>query len=52
MENNIFAIGMSGPIGDAIDVDSAEAHAAYAKALSEEILLARLAILENVQKLI
>jgi hypothetical protein len=93
MENNIFAIGMSGPIGDATDVDSAEAHAAvcqarvwladgkkiqllalyesrirrniekndkqlkelqterkaaHAKALQEEILLAKLAILENI----
>jgi hypothetical protein len=93
MENNIFAIGMSGPIADATDVDSAEAHAAvcqarvwladgkkiqllalyesrirrnieknekqlkelqterkaaHAKALYEEILLAKLAILENV----
>jgi hypothetical protein len=93
MENNIFALGMSGPIGDATDVDSAEAHsaicqarvwladgkniqllalyetrirrnfeknekqlkelqterkAAHAKALYEEILLAKLAILENV----
>jgi hypothetical protein len=93
MENNIFAIGMSGPIGDATDIDSAEAHAAvcqarvwladgkkiqllalyesrirrniekndkqfkelqterkaaHAKALQEEILLAKLAILENI----
>jgi hypothetical protein len=93
MENNIFAIGMSGPIGDATDIDSAEAHAAvcqarvwladgkkiqllalyesrirrniekndkqlkelqterkaaHAKALYEEILLAKLAILENI----
>src|SRR5947209_2231661 len=93
MENNIFAIGMSGPIGDATDVDSAEGHAAacqarvwladgkniqllalyetrirrniekneklleelqterkaaYAKALYQEIILAKLAISENV----
>jgi hypothetical protein len=32
MENNIFAIGMSGPIGDATDVDSAEGHAAACQA--------------------
>jgi hypothetical protein len=32
LENNIFAIGMSGPIGDATDVDSAEGHAAACQA--------------------
>ena len=32
MENNIFALGMSGPIGDATDVDSAEGHAAACQA--------------------
>src|SRR5882757_8035871 len=32
MENNIFAIGMSGPIGDATEVDSAEGHAAACQA--------------------
>jgi hypothetical protein len=30
MENNIFALGMSGAIGDATDVDSPEGHAAAA----------------------
>jgi hypothetical protein len=32
MENNIFALGMSGPIADATDVDSAEGHAAACQA--------------------
>jgi hypothetical protein len=32
MENNIFALGMSGPIGDATDVDSPEGHAAICQA--------------------
>jgi hypothetical protein len=32
LENNIFAIGMSGAIGDATDVDSAEGHAAVCQA--------------------
>src|SRR5437764_7375949 len=93
LENDIFALGMSGPIGDATNAESAEIHAAgcqarvwladgkniqllalyetrirrnidknekqlkelqderkaaYAKALYEEILLAKLAISENV----
>src|SRR5947209_2467620 len=32
LENNIFAIGMSGPIADATNVDSAEGHAAACQA--------------------
>jgi hypothetical protein len=32
MENNIFAFGMSGAIGDATDVDSTEGHAAACQA--------------------
>ena len=32
MENNIFAIGMSGPIGDATDGDNPEVHAAICQA--------------------